>query len=162
MLHFSFLSLHLLFSSFPSAIFLIRHLIRSHGIRPRFGAVGQHGSIAVIERFFRSFKPECTRRILVPFRLDTMRHESACYATWYNEYRPHQGLGGSTPLEVYRGWSPANERPRFEPRPGWPRSIPCARPAVPMTGRRGVRLLLVVRRFEKRAHLPVVELKTAA
>ena len=106
---------------------------RSHGIRPRFGAVGQHGSIAGIERLFRSLKSECTRRILVPFRLDTMRHETTCYATWYNEYRPHQGLGGRTPLEVYRGWSPANER-----------------------------LTLVVRQFEKRAPLRVVELKTAA
>ena len=29
---------------------------KSHGIRPRFGAVGKHGSIAVVERFIRSMK----------------------------------------------------------------------------------------------------------
>ena len=39
---------------------------KSHGIRPRFGAVGKHGSIAVVERFIRSVKEECTRRIVVP------------------------------------------------------------------------------------------------
>jgi transposase InsO family protein len=33
---------------------------RQHGIRPRFGAIGQHGSIAVVERFIRSMKSECT------------------------------------------------------------------------------------------------------
>ena len=48
---------------------------RTCGIRPRFGAVGKHGSIAVLERFFRSMKTECTRRILVPFgtRRDAIR-----------------------------------------------------------------------------------------
>jgi transposase InsO family protein len=35
------------------------------GIRPRFGAVGQHGSIAVVERFIQTVKVECTRRLLV-------------------------------------------------------------------------------------------------
>ncbi len=56
---------------------------RRKGIRPRYGAVAQHGSIAIIERFIRSLKSECTRKITVPFRLDQMRHEVACYATWY-------------------------------------------------------------------------------
>jgi transposase InsO family protein len=40
---------------------------RRKSIRPRFGAVGKFGSIAVVERFMRSMKNECTRRILVPF-----------------------------------------------------------------------------------------------
>ena len=39
-----------------------------HGITPRFGAVGQHGSIAVIERFILSLKQECTRVIVIPIR----------------------------------------------------------------------------------------------
>ncbi len=89
---------------------------RGRGIRPRFGAVGEHGSIAVIERVIRSMKSECARRVLVPLRLDAMRHELGCYATWYNEHRPHTALGGCTPLEMWEGISPANEKPRFEPR----------------------------------------------
>ena len=38
------------------------------GIRPRFGAVGKKGSIAVIERFIGSLKSECMDVILVPIR----------------------------------------------------------------------------------------------
>ena len=45
------------------------------GIKPRFGAVGRYGSIAVIERFLRTVKEECTRRTMVPLRRDAMRKE---------------------------------------------------------------------------------------
>ncbi len=43
---------------------------RKRGFQPRYGAVGKHGSIAILERFIRSMKTECTRRILVPLGLD--------------------------------------------------------------------------------------------
>jgi len=135
---------------------------RRHGIRPRFGAVGKHGSIAVIERVIRSMKTECARRILVPLRLAAMRHELGCYATWYNEHRPHQALGGCTPLEAYEGVPPANAKPRFEPRSRWPRGGRCAKPAAPVKGSCGVRIALVLHRVENRRHLPVVELKRVA
>jgi transposase InsO family protein len=125
---------------------------RLHGIRPRFGAIGQHGSIAVVERFIRSMKSECAKRIMVPMRLADMRHELACYATWYNEYRPHSALGGRTPLEVHRGNAPACEEPRFEPRERWPHQ-------AQISGRAGARLKLVVRRLQGRSHLPIVERK---
>jgi transposase InsO family protein len=36
-----------------------------HGVKPRYGAVGQHGSIAVIERFFLTLKSEAMRVIMV-------------------------------------------------------------------------------------------------
>ena len=132
------------------------------GIRPRYGAVGKHGSIAIIERFIRSLKSECTRKITVPFILDQMRHEVACYATWFNQHRPHSALGGRTPMEVYLGLSPANEAPRFEPRTRWPRKSRCASPVVVIKGRRGVRLKVVLSRFENRPYPPVVELQRAA
>lgn len=134
---------------------------RLRSIRPRFGAVGEHGSIAVVERFIRSMKSECTRRVMVPFRLDAMRHEIGCHATWYNEHRPHSGRGGRTPQEVYHGLPPANEAPWFEPRSKWPRIARCAAPAAPVKGRTGARLRLIVSRFENRPHLPVVELRRA-
>ena len=124
--------------------------------------MGEHGSIAIIERFIRSMKSECTRRIRVPFGLDAMRREVTFYATWYNEHRPHTSLGGRTPLELYQGLSPANEAPRFEPRFLWPWKSRCARPEARVRGRRGVRLTLVLSRFENRPHLPVVELRLAA
>jgi transcriptional regulator with XRE-family HTH domain len=43
-----------------------RRWCRRRGIRRRFGAVGQYGSLAVIERFIRTLKDECTRRLVVP------------------------------------------------------------------------------------------------
>ncbi len=135
---------------------------RRRGIRPRYGAVGKSGSIAIVERFIRSMKSECTRRIIMPFRLAAIRHELGCYATWYNEHRPHTAPGGRTPLEVYRELPPANEAPRFEPRTRWPRKARCAAPAAPVKGRRGVRMTLMLSRFENRPHLPVVELRRAA
>jgi transposase InsO family protein len=56
-----------------------RRWCRSQKVRHRFGAVGERGSIAVIERFFRTLKEEGTRRILVPFRLLDVRREIDLY-----------------------------------------------------------------------------------
>ena len=133
-----------------------RSWCRRRGIRQRLGAVGEHGSIAIVERFIRSMKSECTRRILVPFRLAAMRAELGCYATWFNEHRPHEALRGRTPLEVYRGLTPTNTAPRFEPRDRWPKKARCAAPNSPMKGTPGAQLTLNVSRLERRAHLPIV------
>jgi len=84
-------------------------------IRPRFGAVGQYGSIAVIERFIRTLKDEGFRRILVPLTLRKMRAEANAIIAWYNTCRPHTALGGRTPDERYRRIPAACRRPRFEP-----------------------------------------------
>jgi hypothetical protein len=132
------------------------------GIRRRFGAVGQHGSIAIVERAIRSLKDECARRISVPVRLNAMRHELDRYASWYNEHRPHQAVQGRTPLEVFRELTPANEAPRYEPREHWPRRAKNAAPNARVKGVAGSRLRLVVRRVEGRPHLPVVELRRAS
>jgi putative transposase len=139
-----------------------RRWCRQHGIRPRFGAVGKYGSIAVIERFMRSLKNECTRRILVPLGLDAMRREIALYVHWYNEHRPSMVLGGCTPREVHDGVRPANSKPRFEPRRKWPTRSPCASPQAPVNGEPGVRLRLVVAYLEDRKHLPIIELRRVA
>ncbi len=112
-------------------------------IKPRFGAIGKHGSIAVIERFIRTMKSEGTRQIHVPLNLRDMRHELAIFIHWYNEFRPHQYLNARTPQEVYSHSPP---RPR----------IPIAHNAeLP-------ELRLKVSYFEGRKHLPVIELKKAA
>ncbi len=130
-----------------------RRHCRARGIRPRFGAVGRHGSIAIVERFIRAMKAECTSRILVPLDDHSMQYELAIYGVWYNEHRPSQALGGCTPKEVYEGVARASERAQMEPRPGWPRD-PGSHPVA------GLRL--VVGYLEGREHLPVVELREAA
>ena len=42
-------------------------------IRPRYGAIGRHGSIAVVERLIRTIKDEGTRRIVIPQRQASFR-----------------------------------------------------------------------------------------
>ncbi len=101
---------------------------RRRSVRPRFGAVGQHGSIAILERFIRSMKTECTRRVLVPLRLDAMRDELGCYVTWYNEHRPHQALDGRTPAEVY--CNSVCEHHTIETRLRWPVDGDQTKPAL--------------------------------
>ena len=64
--------------------------------------------------------------------------------TWYNTCRPHTALDGRTPDERYRRIPAACRRPRFEPRPHWPGSSPCASPQAKVRGAPGVRLQLVV------------------
>jgi len=135
---------------------------RRRGIRQRFGAIGKHGSIAIVERLIRSVKNECTRRILVPYRRGPLRRELALYVDWYNAHRPHDSLECRTPNKVYRDLDPACRAARFEPRRGWPRGSPCAGPQAAMRGRRGQRIELSVRFLSRRRHLPIVELKRAA
>jgi hypothetical protein len=135
---------------------------KRRGIRPRFGAVGKHGSIAVIERFIRSMKEEGMRRLLIPLRQRTFLQEVSFYVAWYNEHRPHTALRGATPNERYFGLRPANQAPRFEPRTRWPRGSPCARPQVLVKSKPGVRLELAVTFRAGHRHLPVVTLRRVA
>jgi transposase InsO family protein len=135
---------------------------RRKKISPRYGAVGKHGSIAIVERFIRSLKTECTRRLFVPIRLQEMRDELSFYTTWFNDYRPHSALDGKTPREVYQRLQPANGRPRFEPRPNWPTQSPCASPQTSVKGKPGTKLSLQIGHLEGRTHLPVVRLREAA
>jgi len=135
---------------------------RRKRIHPRYGAVGQHGSIALIERFIRTMKDECTRRILVPQRRTNFRRELNHFFAWYNAHRPHTALAGRTPNEVYLRLRPANRRPRIEPRKRWPRRSPCAGPRTLIAGRPGDRFKLEVDFHGGARHLPVVSLKRAA
>lgn len=140
-----------------------RRWVERNGIKPpRYGAVGQHGSIAVVERLIRTLKDECTRRITVPLCHRQFRNELHFYIDWHNEYRPHTTLDGRTPNEVYFGRRPANQRPRIEPRANWPRPSPCATPRTLVAGQPGDRFALKVEPFRGRRHLPIVTLRRAA
>ncbi|MCH8852720.1 MAG: transposase [Planctomycetes bacterium] len=131
-------------------------------IRPRYGAVGKHGSIAVIERFIRTLKDEATRRILISQRRKRFRAELASFFAWYNGHRPHTTLQGKTPNEVYFRLRPANQRPRIEPRTRWPRPSPCAKPRTLIAGQPGDCFEIEVGFHDGRRHLPIVSLKRAA
>lgn len=123
-----------------------------HGVRPRFGAVGKQGSIAVVERLNRTIKSEGLRRILLPLGEAALLGELDLFARWYNEHRPHRSLGGATPDEVRRGVTPASSLPGFETRS----RAPAGRR---IRGRPGAVLALRVDYLERREHLPIVKLE---
>ena len=132
--------------------------VMARGSRP---AVGQHGSIALVERFILTLKNECTRIILVPLRREAFHRELRFFEVWFNQHRPHSALDGKTPYEMYHEISPACERPRYEPRARWPRSASCASPHAPVASHCGTPIRLDVRYHRGRKHLPIVELRRA-
>jgi len=116
----------------------------------------------VIERFFRSTKEEFLRCVLIPLHLADARRHVSFYVSWFNQHRPHQGLAGRTPDEIYFNLAPANEAPRIEPRPHWPTHSPCASPLAPPRVERPEKIELIVSFLGDDKRLPVIELKTAA
>jgi transposase InsO family protein len=130
-----------------------KHWCKRRGIRLRYGRIGEPASIAIVERFIRSMKEECTRRLLVPMSLNAMRREIRLYSTWYNNERPHMGVAGKTPREVYENRTA--RRRRLEPRPHWPHGRR-------RRGTGGDKVRLAVSYVEGRKHLPVIELRRAA
>ena len=136
---------------------------RYRGIQQRFGAIGKYGSLAVIERFIRSLKNECTRLLpVVPLARAAFTREIDYYVAWFNAVRPHLRFGARTPDEIYFGTFPACKRPRFETRERWPRRSPCAQPHALVRGRPGVVVELSVEHHGGRKHLPVVSLQRVA
>ena len=75
--------------------------LRSRGIGHRFGAIGRSGSIAVIERIWRSMKSDYARGLVLFRPLRSIEVKLRGYADWFGAHRPHQGLAGRTPDEVH-------------------------------------------------------------
>ena len=95
-------------------------------VKHRFGAVGQHGSIAVTERVIRTLKYEWLKRVPVLKGLDHLQALLADFACYYNSWRPHSTLQGAVPELIHAGeqWSippktaktvPAHRERRFFP-----------------------------------------------
>jgi transposase InsO family protein len=135
---------------------------RRRGIRPRFGAIGQSGSLALIERLIRTLKSEFTSHLILPIRRNVFQRQLESFAVWFNGYRPHLGLGGQTPKEVYHGRRAANRKPRLEPRASWPRGSPGAMPHANIRGKCGTKFALQVRFHAGQKQLPIVTLRRAA
>lgn len=131
-----------------------------HGVKPRFGAVGKHGSIAVLERFILSLKNEFLRSILIPLSLPKIETAVGCYQRWYNEVRPHSVLGGRTPAEVRD--RRVREVERIETRARVPLARDGPAGATTETRRPHAKLELVVSHIGGFRELPVVELRRAA
>jgi putative transposase len=86
---------------------LFRGRLAALSIGQRFGAIGQYGSIAVIERFWRTLKDLLEVKLWPPLSAAHLEARVELTLAYYSQLRPHQGLGGATPAEVYRGVTPA-------------------------------------------------------
>jgi hypothetical protein len=139
-----------------------RDWCRHKKIRPRYGALGQHGSIVVIEWCIRTLKESLWLLAVTLLSRRSTQRELNFVAEWYNEHRPHETLGGRTPNEVFYDRHPANRRPRYEPRERWPRGSPCAKPWALTRGRPGAGLELEVTHHGGRRYLPIVALRRVA
>jgi len=80
-----------------------RDLLIPWDVQQRFGAVGNHGSIAVTERVILTLKYEWLKRVPVIRRLDHLGQLLRDFAIYYNEYRGHATLGGAVPSVIHRG-----------------------------------------------------------
>jgi transposase InsO family protein len=135
---------------------------RQKQIKPRFGAVGRRGSVALVERLIRTLKEEFIASLIVPGLRREFQRDLDCIVTWYNGHRPHASLSGMTPNEVYHRRKPANRKPRLEPRSRFPRGSPCAEPQARVKGKCGERFNLHVRFHAGRKQLPIVALRKSA
>jgi len=77
-------------------------------VRHRYGAIGRAGSIAIIERFFRTLKSIARLRAKPPLLRADLERRLTLALDYYVWLRPHQGLAGATPVEVYLGHRPAH------------------------------------------------------
>jgi putative transposase len=53
------------------------------------------------ERYILSCKSECLNHLLI-FGLDRLQHVIDCYNSFFNEHRPHQGIGDRIPAEYHK------------------------------------------------------------
>jgi hypothetical protein len=65
--------------------------------------MGRTGSIALIERFFRTLKTIARLRWRHPFLRRDLERRLAVAFRYYLWFRPHQGLAGATPGGIYFG-----------------------------------------------------------
>ena len=94
----------------------LRRWLQREAIQQRLGRVGQSGSIAIIERFWKT-----TKQLLgLPFYKPLLRRELARHIEasffYYAHLRPHHGLGGATPDEMVKRSRPAHPQAVSPPR----------------------------------------------
>jgi transposase InsO family protein len=84
-------------AQFTSDVFA--RAVAALGARHRFGAVGKTGSIAIIERFFRTLKDAAALRLRPPLLLDDLVARLDLTLGYYTWLRPHSALAEHTPGE---------------------------------------------------------------
>ena len=76
-------------------------LLQQRNIKPRVGAVGKKGSIAVTERVIKTLKYEWLKRVPLIKGFDHLTLLCSEFESWYNAWRPHMTLEGLRPDDFY-------------------------------------------------------------
>jgi transposase InsO family protein len=92
-------------SQFTSKHF--RKTLKTLGIKQRHGAVLKTGSISIIERLWRTLKDMLRLRSRLVWSPDDLIRRIETGLFYYAALKPHQGLYGATPAEIYFGLKPA-------------------------------------------------------
>ena len=79
----------------------LAELLKRWNIKPRFGAIGKHGSIAATERMIKTLKYEWLRCVPLIKGFDHLAALCTEFEHWYNVWRPHMTLGGLRPDDLY-------------------------------------------------------------
>ncbi len=87
-------------------------LLRRWNVKPRLGAIGKHGAIAVTERVIKTLKYEWLEHAAIIKGFDHLVLLCAEFETWHNNWRPHMTLNGLRPDDVY--YSRKTEKPNHE------------------------------------------------
>ena len=96
---------------FDFATALIPPSLRPHlAHMPLRRTIGRKGSIALIERTWRSMKQEYVRHLFLHRSIRALEMKLKTWQRWHNGHRPHQGLGQRTPDDVYRRRRPRRAR----------------------------------------------------
>ncbi len=93
-----------------------RNMADAYRLKPRYDSVLHHRANSRLERFWRSLK--AILRLVPPTGLGRAEIETDIERAlvYYAYYRPHQGLGGATPAEVYFAQEPAHTHAVQPPR----------------------------------------------
>jgi putative transposase len=93
-------------------------LLKQWNIKPRFGAVGKHGSFAVTERVVKTLKYEWLRGVPLLKGFDHLASLCTEFEGWYNTWRPHMALEGMRPDDLYYDRKPEMPNRKAKTVPG--------------------------------------------
>ena len=86
-----------------------REMVDAYRIKPRFCSADNHRANSRLERFWRSLKHLLGLNGLSrPLTAGDAERDIAMALVYYAHFRPHTGLRGATPAEVYHGSEPAH------------------------------------------------------
>jgi transposase InsO family protein len=78
-------------------------MLETLDVSHRTGAVGRHGSIALIERMWRTAKETLDFDSVRPNVPAILAERVAVIVDYYSTRRPHMALGNATPEEIHTG-----------------------------------------------------------